>query len=163
MKKFKLSNLITIAIVIFALYQLVPRTLRNLDYEGQELKAAVATTIPEQVSFNFPPAGKSIVIFWATWCAPCKLEMNRLKTSVEAGKIPKDKIFALNPFETRETILKFLKTEKYPFIFIEAPEFTQAAHVEATPTTLFMEGNKILSRSSGLSLTGIWRAEQLFR
>lgn len=163
MKKLKPAKLIYFLVLGFVLYQIVPRTMQNFETEGQSIDTSRVQNVATNEVISFPPAGKSIAIFWATWCAPCKLEMKRLKSSVESGAIPKDKIFAINPFEGQPAILKFLKSEPYPFVFIEAPELVSKLKVEVTPTTLFIEEGKILSRSSGLSLIGIWRAESLFR
>lgn len=163
MKKLKPAKLIYFAVLGFLLYQIVPRTVQNFETEGQTIGTSRVQNVTTNEEINYPPKGKSIAIFWATWCAPCKLEMNRLKSSVENGKIPKDKIFAINPFENQTVILKFLKKDPFPFVFIEAPELVSRLKVDVTPTTLFIEDGKILSRTSGLSLIGIWRAESLFR
>lgn len=164
MNKKRILNVIYLIFLGVLLYQLVPRTLHNLHSEGKYLPSVNAFNLASNTETLFPPAGgNAIAIFWATWCGPCKLEMNRLRSSVEAGKIPKDRIYAVNPFETRETVQKFLLQEKFPFQFIEAPELIKDLKVEVTPTTLFIESGKITKRSSGLSLVGIWKAEWLFR
>ncbi|WP_408096542.1 TlpA family protein disulfide reductase [Peredibacter sp. HCB2-198] len=164
MNKKRLLNLVYFIFLGLLLYQIVPRTLHNFHSEGQSLPSVNAYNLSTDTETLFPPAsGNAIAIFWATWCGPCKLEMKRLRSSVEDGKIPQDRIFAINPFENRETILKFLSQEKFPFQFIEAPELVKDMKVEVTPTTLLIESGKITNRSSGLSLIGIWKAELLFR
>ena len=111
-------------------------------------------------SISFPSSNSnSIAIFWATWCGPCKIEMNRLKASVENGKIPAGAIIAINPFESKEVSQKFLATNPYPFTFVDAPLVSQKLNISATPTTVYFENEKISSISSGMSLFGIWRAE----
>lgn len=157
-------NVVYLIFLGVLLYQLIPRTLNNLHSEGKYLPSVNTYNLGSNVETLFPPAnGNAITIFWATWCGPCKLEMNRLRSSVEEGKIPQDRIFAINPFETRDVIQKFLSQEKFPFQFIEAPELIKELKVDVTPTTLFIESGKITKRSSGLSLIGIWKAEWLFR
>ena len=157
------SNLITLIILVFALYIQGPTVLKNFQAEGTKLETEEyneisAKGIKEKVLF--PPQNlNSMTIFWATWCAPCKLEMQRLKSSVENGKIPKGLIFAINPFETTATVVNFLKENNFPFTFIDATNVSQRLNISSTPTTLFIQKNEIISMKSGLSFVGIWRAE----
>jgi hypothetical protein len=85
--------------------------------------------------------------------------MKRLASSVNEGKISRDKIVAINPFESEIVVRKFLSENSYPFIFLAAPELATTLSVEATPTTVFIEDQKVKSLSSGMSLWGIWKAE----
>lgn len=112
-------------------------------------------------SFPYPTSGKTLVIFWATWCAPCKVEMDRLKRSVEEKKIMPNQIIALNPFEDKGAIDKHLLKYPYPFLFLIDEKNTLASvlNVKQTPTTLFLKDNKVERMSSGISLTGIFQAE----
>jgi thiol-disulfide isomerase/thioredoxin len=157
------SNLLTLIILGLALYMQGPTILKNFQSEGTKL----ATEEYSEISGKglkgkvlFPPQNlNSMTIFWATWCAPCKLEMQRLKSSVENGKIPKELIFAINPFETTATVVSFLNKNDFPFTFIDAPDVSQRLNITSTPTTLFIQKNEIISIKSGLSFIGIWRAE----
>lgn len=159
----KKSNLLTLSILIIVLILKAPLWLRNAEKEGTSIEPqsyAVLGTSSSDPSITFPDLKKrSLVIFWASWCGPCKVEMARLKKSVESGNISRDKIFAVNPFEGTFEIEKFMAENKYPFIFIEAPNLGNKLQIEATPTTLFLDGNRIHTLSTGLSLIGIWRAE----
>jgi len=164
MKKYmSFNNLLFLLAGIYAAYSLVPVVINNFSKEGktiptQEYLTIVANGPGEKILF--PPKGRSIAIFWATWCAPCKLEMARLSASVEEGKIPKGAIVAINPFESTEKVRSFLKEHSYPFTFIEDKDISSFLNVSKTPTTLFIEDQKIEGLSSGLSFIGIWKAEQ---
>jgi thiol-disulfide isomerase/thioredoxin len=109
---------------------------------------------------EFPPKhSRAVTIFWASWCGPCKIEMQRLKSSVENKKISPDLVFAINPFETHSEVITFLKQNKFPFKFIEAPDITEKLNIISTPTTMFLNQGVITSLSSGVSFIGIWKAE----
>lgn len=164
MKKWfsKANNLITILIVVFAVYKLYPSVKNNFMQENKSITPVEVSVYGENRMVYFPPQnGRAIAIFWATWCGPCKIEMERLKSSVKSGAIPKDRIFAINPFESSTPILKFIKENDYPFQFIESSVGNQLG-VSSTPTTLLIDESKIVSMSSGMSLFGIWRAEFFF-
>lgn len=159
------NNLFTLVILMVAVFIAFPRTMNNWSMEGKEISVseyAVLWPMPK-APLNFPPEDRGIAIFWATWCAPCKLEMERLRSSVESGKIKPNQIFAINPFERPETFRNFLRENKFPFIFIDAPELVKALNINSTPTTLFLDKGQVARMSTGLSLIGIWWAEIFLR
>lgn len=161
MKRIKPGNIVFIIAMGALLFLQVPRILNNVSKEGTTLHPEEYQTLnpfqsDQKITF---PKDKAIAIFWATWCAPCKLEMARLKSSVEDGEIPEGAIVAINPFESSGIVRDFLKNNAYPFSFIDAPNVTRQLKVSATPTTAFIESGKVTSLSTGLSIIGIWRAE----
>jgi thiol-disulfide isomerase/thioredoxin len=133
---------------------------KNFQVSGKVIPAQSAKVLGESREVLFPPAGGAVVIFWASWCAPCKLEMQRLKSSVEAKRIPSERLFAINLFESPEVQAQFQRREQYPFTFLELRPFPW--EIQVTPTLLLLENGRVVSQSSGLSLWGIWRAESLF-
>lgn len=150
------------ALIIFVLYFHGPRIYHNFKNEHQTISQTTYEILNTNTSLSIPLTNKnSLVIFWASWCAPCKIEMNRLKSSVLNKKIAADQIFALNPFEDRETEINFIKKEKYPFTFIhdEKNTLSQILNIQQTPTVVFFEKTVIKKISSGISLTGIFQAE----
>ena len=161
-KYFHPKNLIFFIVVIYLFISTLPRIINNFSGEGksievQEYQIIEAVRADKKLEF---PQPRSIAIFWATWCAPCKLEMKRLSHSVKSGAIPSGAIVAINPFESTEKVRSFLREESFPFTFIEDQGLSERLKVNTTPTTLFIENNKIIDLSSGLSIIGIWKAEQ---
>jgi len=154
----KKSNILFILILGFVLFQRLPTIKNNFQQESKFVAAKKVRAYDSDRLIEFPSKNaKVMAIFWATWCGPCKIEMERLKKSVNSGKIPRDAIFAINPFETETEIKKFLRSNQYPFTFIESAG--NDFGVTVTPTTLFIDKGTITSMSSGLSIWGIWKAE----
>jgi cytochrome c biogenesis protein CcmG/thiol:disulfide interchange protein DsbE len=146
----------------FLLFQQYPVLKNNFSKTDELINSRELKVInhKENGSILFPPKdSKAIAIFWASWCKPCKVEMARLKKSVESGAIPKEAIFAINPFETDLEKKRFLAENPYPFTFIEASSLASELGVQVTPTTLFIDKGIITSMSSGMSIWGIWKAE----
>lgn len=160
----KKSNILTLIILAYLIYQKGPILIANFQNEGTHIESKEYVILDDQNAskISFPPAdSKVMAIFWATWCGPCKIEMERLKSSVESGKIPKEKIFAINPFESEDVSRNFLKKNKFPFVFIHAPDIAKKLDIQLTPSTIFIERGHVESISSGLSVIGIWKAEFL--
>lgn len=159
MKAFKF--LFPLALLAFFIWKQTPLLLNSFRQEGRIIESKSYPLLQEEGIAEFAPKNaKAIAVFWASWCAPCKIEMHRLKNSVENGEIPKGSVFAINPFEDDQEIKKFLAQHYYPFTFIDAKDLALKLNIYSTPTTLFIENGKITSMNTGLSLIGIWRAEQ---
>ena len=156
------SNVLTVVILALVIYNRLPTFLENSKHEGklfpQGAYQILSSSTEEELIF--PKANERyLVIFWATWCGPCKVEMDRLAKS----KIPPHKIIAIDTFEDSMTVKKFLKENAYPFVFMDAADLGAKLNIQLTPTTLLIENGVIKSMSSGMSLFGIWRAESFLK
>lgn len=141
------------------------RIINNFKAEGIKISTQTYQTIDGQI-LSYPIASNnSILLFWATWCAPCKVEMKRLKRSVDNGTIKANSIFLLNPFEEKATMVSHLKKHPYPFVFLidENNSIAKNLNITQTPTMLLLKGSKIEHMSSGISLTGIYQAESFLK
>ncbi len=158
----KKSNLLLVGVFAFLMWQRGPGIINNFEAEGMILPQKEFISIKPGAHGEgtlYPPAGRSLTIFWATWCSPCKVEMKRVKESVERNKISGNKVFAINPFENAIIVRNFLQETPYPFTFLDAPEIHRMLKVSATPTTAFINDGKLDTLSTGMSVIGIWKAE----
>lgn len=159
----KKSNLFTLILLAFLAWRQIPLIFNNLKAEGVKLESQDYKVISSATALTltkFPPEiSEVMVVFWATWCAPCKVEMHRLQSSVGAGKISGSKIVAINPFEAPNIVKKFLVNNHFDFTFIDAPDVAHQLKIEVTPTTIFIDKGRITSMSTGMSVFGIWKAE----
>lgn len=160
--KFKKSDFFFLAVILAMFAYRLPGILEHFRTEGTTHAPVERSVLGRETTVSYPPAGPAVTIYWATWCAPCKLEMSRLRASVEAGKIPRDRIFAISQGEGAGVLKKFLSENSYPFVFLLAHPQDEAFKISATPTLILWQDRKVLSMSAGLSLWGIWRTENLF-
>lgn len=160
MKKQRHNLIFTLLFIAFFLLIQGPNLLNNFKMQGTQLEEIEAKLVSDGSTINFPPENNSVVLFWATWCAPCKLEMKRLQQSIDNKDIKASQVYAYNPFEAHDVIKKFINQTPYDFQFIETkPALEKLVHVKATPTYLWLEKNHIYRMTTGISIVNLWWLE----
>jgi thiol-disulfide isomerase/thioredoxin len=154
----------TLLILMAIVFLQGPAIRENFKSEGKQIKMAPVTDILNGQTYFYPAPSKSIIIFWASWCTPCKFEMGRFKSAIEKGELKAEQIFAINPFEDVLTIKKFLKKESYPFTFIDDKgRIAHLLNISGTPTIAHLDGAKVDYITTGISPLGVWRAIYFLR
>lgn len=115
----------------------------------------------------FPKKGeRSAVIFWASWCTPCKLELNRINKSIEEKKIDANQIFAISIDDDLEALKRAMIERKYRFkTYVDTKgNLVKSFKVAATPTIVFINDDLVIKWiSSGFSPTLIARLETFLK
>lgn len=163
LRRLSWSDWLFLAVILFVLATRGPAWVDSWRQQGGV--AAHATLIDVRGdTMEFPPAnGPGVVVFWATWCGPCEVELGRLARSVSEGKIDPEKIYAISFGEDMSLVKKISAERGYPFrILVDSTgALVRAFKVAATPTVVFLEnGDKISWVSEGLSPTLVFRAER---
>ena len=95
-----------------------------------------------------------LLVFWATWCGPCTIELSRLNTLVSKGTVSRERILAISSFEERSLLEKTMQERGYVFpigLDIDG-HVAQAFNVQGTPTLVFLSKERKIQRiSTGLS------------
>jgi thiol-disulfide isomerase/thioredoxin len=85
--------------------------------------------------------------FWATWCPPCKEEMPAMENLHKEFHSKGLSIVAIDDYEKRETVEKFLKKNPYTFDILLDPtgKTSEAFKAMMLPTSFIIdkEGNAI--------------------
>lgn len=95
-----------------------------------------------------------IVVFWATWCEPCRLELNRINKMMANGEIKSNQFLAINIQESKKVIEQFLEKNQWQFLIAldESGSVSEKYKVTGTPTIVFIDTQgKINWISTGLS------------
>ncbi len=160
-------NLLLLLFAAAVFLQRLPVWTGNYQAQGEAAPRAVVQELSagRTSSLSLPIEGPQMIVFWATWCGPCRLELKRIKRMVENGEIPKERVLAVSFGERQETVESHLRREPYPFrVALDSDSAASRLYsVAATPTLLLIDKeNKISWKTTGLSPSLELRARSFF-
>ncbi len=100
------------------------------------------------------PTEKIVIVFWATWCPPCKVELARINRMVENNPSWATKVVAVSLGEDAATVSAAAKERGYLFQvgYDESQQLGEKFEIQSTPTILLKDtDNKFAWRSAGVS------------
>ena len=95
-----------------------------------------------------------LVVFWATWCGPCKIELKRIQFMIHQKWIQAEDVLAISIDENLADVVNVIDKNKYTFPIVFGKHYPEIIdQVISTPTLLILKGNgDILWQTSGASL-----------
>lgn len=154
-KHLNFSNAIFAAALLAVLILKYPQIKENFATEGEVIQEQIILSdLLSKQSIRFPSSNKQIIVFWATWCGPCKIELDRLDSLVKKNKILKEQVLAISIDENSDLVTEYLKKNPYSFLvaFDQNSELAKKFNIVGTPTVLFVdEKNKVKWRTTGIS------------
>lgn len=159
------ENAILLILLGFVVMQIGPRWWTSSQRVGQVLSSIEVNTLDgDEMTLEF--LEPQVLIFWATWCSPCHLEMRRYQNAINDGEIPAHHVRAISMGESHQSVQNFLKQKSYSFPVYVDPhsQLGRDLEIEMTPTVLHVKkGGEVAWASTGVSATGIYRAIRLFQ
>jgi cytochrome c biogenesis protein CcmG/thiol:disulfide interchange protein DsbE len=150
----KIFNILFYTVIALLLITKVPGIYENFKKQNHPAPLANLKRLSgEEISFPVPNQ-KMIVVFWATWCGPCKVELNRLNKMMAQGKIKSNQLLAISIQESKETVQDFLLKNPFQFLIAldESGQVAQMYNVRGTPTIVFLdEASNVNWITTGLS------------
>lgn len=149
------SSVLFLILLLILFFMKYPEIKQN--FEEQGMKVSTKFTFPEFSSnrqITFPNHNRIVVVFWATWCGPCKVELVRINNLISSKKINSKQVIAVSLDESTGPISESISKSKYEFQVIHDPDgkVGQFYKVGGTPTVLLIdETNKIHWRTTGIS------------
>lgn len=161
--KARVFSFLFFGLMIYFAYTKLPGLYHNFSLQSQSAPTVTLAAVSGD-SISFPKAGqKTILIFWATWCKPCKVEMDRLNKMMTQGLIGSDRLIAVNVGEDQKTVADFVNQQQYRFaVALDSGRLVAEEYkVTGTPTiALIDENGKISWLSTGVSPTLEFRVKR---
>lgn len=160
------STLLFILIMGFLLYTRLPLWIEQYRSEGQTAPSAEVQILGQTLGELWPHKDQcSLLIFWATWCAPCKLEMTRINSWAKSNPQFASQIMALSSGETLETVTAHVSKNPLLYKIGWEPKYLMAQQykVKGTPTLVLVDKNQTIQwMSTGISPSLELRLSQFF-
>lgn len=155
-KNINFSKVTTVLLFFFIAWMIVQRApllWDMFDRQGQGAPKAQVNTLQNEI-LNIPVPQKHLLVFWATWCAPCKVELARINNLVKSRALKADDVLAVSSLESEETVKAFVTENDYRFTVATDPHGAVAKlyKIAGTPTLLLIdETGKINWMTMGIS------------
>lgn len=151
------SHFSSIAIVLilgYLLYQRAPGIYQNISIENKLAPEFRVPLLTGEVFEISKMSQKKVIVFWATWCGPCDLELGRLNNLIKANKIKNSDVLAISISEAQRTVENAVRLRGYQFDVAADTDGSIASlfKVVGTPTIVFIDENRIIQwMTTGIS------------
>lgn len=156
MNKKNFFNTLFFIVAVYALYLKLPSILTHFKYQDQKASDFTVKMISGE-NFNLVSQSKKrVIVFWATWCGPCEIELKRINKMVMDRKIQPSDVLAISSNEEESIVREKVKRENYLFnIGLDTNgSIANQYQVSATPTIMFIDEKQIVNwMTAGISPT----------
>lgn len=97
---------------------------------------------------------KKVLVFWATWCPPCEIELSRINELLKDKRISADSVLAISLNEEKQLVDRIVQERGYqfPVAYDFNGQIGQRLAVMGTPTVIFLNSDKTIHwATTGLS------------
>lgn len=142
----KSLNIILIVAVLVLLAVKIPGIYENFKTQGT---VAPDFSILTNSGLEFDTKdlhAKKVLVFWATWCPPCEMELSRINELVKDKRIPAEAILAISMQEDKALVDRTVAERGYqfPIGYDLNGQVAQKFLVEGTPTVVFLDADKTI-------------------
>ncbi len=133
---------VTILLVAFLLLK-IPDIFKIYQKHGEVLPSGQIVSLNNEV-LTIPSNQKHVLIFWATWCGPCSVELGRIQNLIDKNQIKKESVLAISIGESPQIVRSYVENKKYTFpVAIDLDGAVASLYgVNGTPTILLVNENK---------------------
>lgn len=149
-----LANLALLALLAGVLYLRAPLWWENFQTEGKPAPAARVKLLGAGELSLPAPGEPRLLVFWATWCGPCRIELARLQRMVAGGTLAAGRVVAISRGESEAVVAAHVKSQGYKFLVAtdEGESASRAYGVSVTPTLVLIGADgKVKWKTAGLS------------
>lgn len=149
----KITNTLLILFVFFIFAQRGPQLLAMFKSQGQ-IAPTTELTLLDHHKIQIPLNRKHLVVFWATWCGPCKVELSRINRLIQSGSLSGQDVIAISSSEDVPTVRQFIQDHDSKFTVAVDPYGAVAKlyKISGTPTLLLIDESGVINwMTMGLS------------
>ena len=162
----RLVNIILIALSVYIIYLKAPAILTHFKFQDQKAQNFSINKLNGEAFVLHAQSKKVVLVFWATWCGPCEVELKRINEMIMQRKIEPSDILAVSIQEKDSVVRETIKKNNYLFdVAIDSDgSLSTQYQVRATPTVVFIDKNQtIYWMTSGLSPTLEYRISSFLK
>lgn len=162
---FSIWNIVFILAIGWLLYQKIPLWIDQYKFQDQQAPKVTVFALDGKETFLPIINKKQVLVFWATWCGPCSIELARLNKLVENGTVNKSDIAAVSIMENAKVVKDTVLERGYQFdVFLDFDgSAANQFKVEGTPTLAFVDNlGNITWMTTGLSPSLEFRVKRFF-
>lgn len=166
MNRRKIFNTLFFAIAVYALYLRAPTILTHFKHQDQKAADFGLKTLNGEDFILSQQSKKMVLVFWATWCGPCEVELKRINGMIAEKKILPSDVIAIASQEDEKLVREKVMKEKYLFdVGIDADgSVAKKYEVSATPTIVFIDDKQIINwMTAGISPTLQYRISSFLK
>lgn len=133
-------------IFIYLLSQRIPQVLDHFKAESSPSPPFNVLSLDGKIFSPLSPIGPKVLVFWATWCGPCEVELGRINKLIQDKNIPAEAVIAITSFEERVLVEKVQKERHYKFkIALDTDgKVADNFRVRGTPTVILIDEHGII-------------------
>lgn len=159
-----ITSALFVAVIVFAIYQRLPLYLNAMEMTGKPAPDFALKDLNGNLVHLSDFRGRKVAInFWATWCAPCRLEipvLNSLYPTLDT------KVFSLLAIssESKKEISDFISVNPivYPVLIDDDYSIASNYNILAYPTFIYIDENGIITDiDSGVNFFLKWKIRYL--
>ncbi len=164
MKNKKIFNTIFFAVMVYALYLRLPTILSHFSFQDKKIPVLTVKTMNPDNTVTIANQ-RYVLVFWATWCGPCEVELKRINEMIMEKKLNPQSVIAIASHEDINLIEETVKKNKYLFpIGLDTDgKISNYFKISATPTVVFIDENQTINwMTSGISPSLTFRISSFF-
>jgi cytochrome c biogenesis protein CcmG/thiol:disulfide interchange protein DsbE len=162
----QIINLLFFCLIGFFVVKKIPVLYDHFQKEGSPAPRIQLPKLDGNIFDSDTVASGLVLVFWATWCPPCEIELNRINELVLKQEIAPEAVIAISLQEDPALVKKVVKERNYRFQVAATSDATLANlyKVAGTPTIVFIDQAKTIRwMTTGLSPTLEFRIKNFLK
>lgn len=150
----KIINILITIGIVYLLFLKAPNIWSQFKSEGTKVSDFTVLTNSGTEFSTQDMTTKKVLVFWATWCPPCELELSRINELVKEKRISAESVLAISMNEEKQLVDRVVQERGYefPIAYDLNGQIGQRLAVKGTPTVIFLNGDKTIHwATTGLS------------